>query len=111
VVVAILVCAELAAQVVGLLDFRLLEVILAAGRGLPDVDDGVGDGLLGEDICHTAVHEGDLAVVGAADDGVAVVTEGGVGAPEGAEDGVGGGDVAGLEGHLVCYLVDQSIIS
>jgi len=44
----------------------------------------------------------------AADDGVAEVPEGGVGGPEGAQDGGGGGDFAGLVNVFVCDFVDES---
>lgn len=107
-IISILVRAELPPQVVGLLHVGLLEVVLAAGRGLPDVDDGVGDGLLGDEVGDAAVHQGDLAAVRAAHDGVAVVAEGGVRRPEGAEDGGRGRDVVGLEGELVGDLVHQT---
>lgn len=87
-ILAVLVGLELAAQVVGRLVLRVLEVVLAVGAGLPDVEDGVGDGLAGQQVGDGAVHEGDAARgVGILDDGGAVVAEGGVGGPEGAEDG------------------------
>lgn len=87
-VLSILVGAELAAQVIGGLVVRVLEVVLAVGAGLPDVKDGVGDGLAGEEVGDGAVHEADLAAGGRVlDDGGAVVAEGSVGGPKGAEDG------------------------
>ena len=46
-VLAVLVGGELAAEVVGLLVLLVLEVVLAVGTGLPDVDDSAGDALLG----------------------------------------------------------------
>lgn len=98
-VFAVLVGLELAAQVVGRLVLRVLEVVLAVGAGLPDVEDGVGDGLAGQQVGDGAVHEGDAARgVGVLDDGGAVVAEGGVGGPEGAEDG-GGSRVDVALGH------------
>lgn len=105
----ILVGAELAAQVVGRLVLRVLEIVLAVGAGLPDVEDGAGDGLAGEEIGDGAVHEGDAAVgVGVLDDGGAVVAEGGVGRPEGAEDG-GRGRVDVALGHdFVGDFVDEA---
>lgn len=87
-VFAVLVGPELAAQVVGALVLGVLEVVFAVGAGLPDVEDGVGDGLAGEQVCDGAVHQGDAALgVGILDDGAAVLAEGGVGRPEGAQDG------------------------
>jgi hypothetical protein len=87
-VFAILVSPEFAAQVVGALVLGVLEVVFAVGAGLPDVEDGVGDGLAGEKVCDGAVHQGDAALgVGVLDDGAAVLAEGGVGRPEGAQDG------------------------
>lgn len=44
-VLAVLVGAELAAQVVRRLVLGVLEVVLAVGRGLPDIEDGAGDRL------------------------------------------------------------------
>lgn len=109
-VLALLVAPELSAQVVGRLVVRVLEVVLAVGRGLPDVDDGAGDGLLGVEVGDDAVHEGDLAVGGRVlDDGAAVLAEGGVGGPEGAEDGGRGGLLARLVHVLVCDLVDEGL--
>lgn len=85
---AVLVSLELAAQVVGGLVLRVLEVVFAVGAGLPDVEDGVGDGLAGQQVCDGAVHQGDAALgVGVLDDGGAIVTEGSVGRPEGTQDG------------------------
>lgn len=87
-VFAVLVGPELAAQVVGALVLGVLEVVFAVGAGLPDVEDGVGDGLAGKQVCDGAVHQGDAALgVGVLDDGGAVLAEGGVGRPEGAQDG------------------------
>lgn len=44
-IAAILLGAELAAQIVLDLILWILEVVLPVGRGFPDVDDGVGDAL------------------------------------------------------------------
>lgn len=97
VVLAIGVAAELAAQVVVDLTLWILEVVLAVGRGLPDVDDGVGDALARQRICDPAVGECDEAAGGGAhDDAVAEVAPRSVGAPEGAEDGGRGGYFARL---------------
>lgn len=46
-VLAVLVCGELSPQVVWLLVVRVLEIVLSVGTRLPDIDDGVGDALLG----------------------------------------------------------------
>lgn len=87
-VFAVLVGLELAAQIVGGLVLRVLEVVFAVGAGLPDVEDGAGDGLAGQQVGDGAVHQGDAAFgVGVLDDGAAVLAEGGVGRPEGAQDG------------------------
>lgn len=87
-VFAVLVGLELAAQVVGALVLGVLEVVFAVGAGLPDVEDGVRDGLAGEQIRDGAVHQSNAAGgVGVLDDGAAVFAEGGVGRPEGAQDG------------------------
>lgn len=87
-VAAVLVGAELAAEVVGGLVVRVLEIVLAVGAGLPDVEDGVGDGLAGDEVGDDAVHAADSALrVRVLDDGAAVITERSVGGPEGAEDG------------------------
>lgn len=109
VVVAVLVGAELAAQVVGLLVLGVLEVVLAVGRGLPDVDHDVRDRFLGDKVGDSAAHEGGLAVVRAADDVVAVFAEGGVGRPERAQDGRGGRRIvrAGFD-ELVRDFIDEA---
>lgn len=108
-VLALLVGPELAAQVVGLLVLGILEVVLAVGAGLPDVEDGAGDGLAGDEVGDGAVHEGDAALgVGVLDDGRAVVAEGGVGRPEGAEDGGGGGVDVAFGYDLVGDFVDEA---
>ena len=87
-VLALLVAPELSTQVVGRLVVGILEVVLAVGRSLPDVDDSTGNGLLGVEVGDHAVHESDLAVgSGVLNDGAAVLTEGGIGRPEGAQDG------------------------
>ncbi len=108
-VLAVLVGAKLAAQVVGGLVVRVLEVVLAVGAGLPDVEDGVGDGLAGEEVGDGAVHAADLAAGGRVlDDGGAVVAEGGVGGPEGAEDGGGGRVNVAFCDDFVCDFVDEA---
>lgn len=106
VVPAVLIGPELAAEVVVCLVLRVLEVVLAIRRRLPDVDDGVLDRLLGLEVGDDAVHERGLAGVRTVDDALAVLPEGGVGAPEGAEDGGGCRNLVRL-GHVrVRDLVD-----
>lgn len=105
-VLALGVGAELATEVVGRLVVRVLEVVLAVGGRLPDVEDGVGNGLASQEVGDGAVHQADLALrVGVLDDGVAVLTEGGVGRPEGPEDGGGGGIDVALGDDLVGDLI------
>lgn len=105
---ALLVGAELAAQVVlGLVG--VLEVVLAVGGGLPDVEDGTLDGLASLHVPEDTVHEGDLAVrVGVLDDAVTELAEGSVGRPEGAEDDVGGGGDTVFGDDLVGDLIDKA---
>lgn len=105
---ALLVGAELAAQVVlGLVG--VLEVVLAVGGSLPDVEDGALDGLAGLHVPEDTVHVGDLAVrVGVLDDAVAELAEGSVGGPEGTEDDVGGGGDTVFGDDLVGDLIDKA---
>lgn len=112
-VLAILVGAELASQVVGGLVLRVLEVILAVGGGLPDVEDGAGDGLAGQKIGDCAVHLADAAggCWGIDNDAAAEVAEGSVGGPEGAEDRGGGRVDVGLGDDLVGNLIDEAVIT
>lgn len=106
---ALLVGPELAAKVVDRLVVRVLEIVLAVGRGLPDVENGAGNGLPVVHVTHDTVHVGDLAnVMGVLDGAVAELAEGSVGRPEGAKDGGGGGRLAGLGDDLVCDLVDKA---
>lgn len=87
-VLAVLVGCEFTTQVVGGLVLRVLEVVFAVGAGLPDVEDGAGDGLAGEEIGDGAVHLAHAALgVGVLDDGAAVVAEWRIRGPEGPEDG------------------------
>lgn len=111
-VFAVLVGTELASQVVGRLVLGVLEVVLSVGAGLPDVEDGAGDGLAGQEICDGAVHLADAAGGGGGvdDDAAAEVTEGRVGRPEGPQDGGGGGVDVGLGDDLVGNLVDEPTV-
>lgn len=99
-VLALVVGLELAAQVVVRVR-RVLEVVLAVAAGLPHVEGDVGDGLVGDEVADYAVHVCDLALVRVLDDGVAELAPGGVGRPEGAQDGGGGGRVVGVFGFDV----------
>lgn len=74
-----LVCGELAPKVVGLLLLRVLEVVLSVGARLPDVDNGIGNALLGVKVADYTVHKSLLTIrMFVTDDGVAELTVGGV---------------------------------
>lgn len=105
---SVLVGGELAAQVVVGLGW-VLEIVLAVGRGLPDIEDGTGDGLAGFHVTDGTVHEGDATIgLGVLDDAVAESAEGSVGGPEGAENNVGGGGDTILSDDLVGDLIDET---
>ena len=107
-VLALVVGLELAAQVV-VAEGRVLEVVLAVAAGLPHVEGDVGDGLVGHEVADHAVHVSDLALVVVLDDRVAELAPGGVGRPEGAEDGGRGGVVVGVVGlDVVCDFGDEA---
>lgn len=110
VVVPVLVGAELAAEVVGLLVLGVLEVVFSVRGRLPDIHDGVGDGFACVEVSDAAVHQAGATVVRAAGDGVAVLTEGGVRAPEGAQDCGGCGASAAVCCHEVGDFGDQTVI-
>ncbi len=107
-ILAIGISPELPPQVVIGLVLGILEVVFAVPGGLPDVDDDAGDALPGDEVRDGAVHEGDLAAVRVLNDASAELAEGGVGAPEGAEDGGGGGEDARFRGNLVGDFVDKA---
>jgi hypothetical protein len=69
---------------------------------LPHVEGDVGDGLVSDEIADNAVHVSDLALVLVLDDRVAKLAPGGVGGPEGTEDGGGG--------RLVFGVVDWDVV-
>src|SRR5690606_35382980 len=105
-VLALVVGAELPAEIVGALVLRVLKVVLSVCRGLPDVEDGARNWLAGEEVGNSAVHQTDTPFrVRVLDDRGAELTEGGVGGPEGAEDGGGGGFDIALGDDLVGNLV------
>lgn len=86
VVFSLLVGLELATEIVVCL-FLILKVILSVGAGLPDIEDGVSDGLFSIRVHDTAVHKSNFSLVGAHDDGTTVLTERGFGAPERSQNG------------------------
>lgn len=110
-VLAVLVGPELAPQVVGRLVLRVLEVVLAVGAGLPDVEHRPRDGLARQEVRDGAVHLAHAARLGRRvdDDAAAQVAEGRVRRPEGAEDGGGGGVDVGLGDDLVGDLIDEAV--
>ena len=109
-VLALLVGLELAAEVVVGLVVGVLEVVLAVAAGLPHVEGDVGDGLVGNEVANHTVHVCDLTLVCVLDDGVAELTPGSVGRPEGTEDGGGGGVVVGvIGGDVVGNFSDKAV--
>jgi len=109
VVLAVGVATELAAQVVVDLALWVLEVVLAVGRGLPDVDDGVGDALARLRVCDLAVGECDEPARGGAHYyAFAELAPWSVWTPEGTEDGGRGGDFTRLRGYGVSDFVDEA---
>lgn len=105
---SLLVRSELAAKVVVGLG-GVLEIVLAVGRGLPDVEDGADDRLAGLHVPEDTVHESDTAIgLRVLDDAVAESAEGGVGRPEGAENDVGGRGDTVLGDDLVGDLIDET---
>lgn len=83
-VLAVLIGTEFAPEVVGALVLGVLEVVLAVGRGLPDVEDGVRDGLAGHQVADDAMHQTHAAVGSRVlDDGASILAERGVGGPKG----------------------------
>lgn len=107
-VLAVLVGSELATQVVGRLVLGVLEIVLAVGAGLPDVKDGVGDRLAGDQIADDTVHEADAAFGSRIlDNGAAVVTEWCVRRPEGTQDGRRRGVDVAFSDDLVGNFINQ----
>jgi len=84
---AVLVCAELASQVVARLVLRVEDVVFAVGAGLPHVEDGVGDALVCLCVFDYAVKECEFAVRGhVLDDAGAEIAEGDQKGPRMAEE-------------------------
>lgn len=109
-VLAILIRPELAAKVVGSLVLGVLKVVFAIGASLPDIKDSTRNGLAGQEIGDSSVHLADTTGgVRIHDDAAAVLTERGVGRPEGAEDGGGGGIDVALGNDLVCDLIHKAV--
>jgi hypothetical protein len=105
---AIRISPELPPEVIIGLILRILEVVFAVRRRLPDVNDNAWDALSGDEVGDGAVHEGDMALVRILDYAAAELAEGGIGAPEGAEDGGGGWEDAGFGGDLVGDFVNEA---
>jgi hypothetical protein len=107
---AVLVGAELAAEVVARLVLGVVGVVFAVGAGLPHVEDGVGDTLACINITDDTVEECELTILGhILDDAGAVVAEGGFGRPEGSEDARGCGSLSSVGNDLVVDLVDERL--
>lgn len=105
---SILVRGELATQVVIGLS-RVLEIVLAVGGGLPDIEDSTGDWLASFHVPNGTVHEGNATIgFGILNDAVTESAEGCIGRPEGAEDNVGGGGDAILSDNLVGDLINKT---
>ena len=75
---------------------------------MPNVDYDAWDALLGDEVGNGAVHQGDLALMRILDYAAAEFAEGRVGAPEGAENGGGGGKDARFGGDFVSDFVNQA---
>lgn len=102
--------AELAPQVVGRLVLRVLEVVAAVGRRLPDIEDGVRDSPARGEVGDGAVHPAHAAAGRRVlDDGVAELAEGGVRGPKGAGDGGGRRVDAAVRDDFVGDFVDESV--
>jgi len=104
---ALLVGPELATQVVFAL-VGVLEVVLAVGGGLPNVEDSTLDRRAGLHVSEHTMHESDLSVgVRVLDNAVAEGAEGSIGRPEGTENDVGGRSDTLIGDNLVGDLVDE----
>jgi hypothetical protein len=105
---AIRISPELPPEVIIGLILRILEVVFAVRRRLPDVNNNAWDAFLGNEVGDGSVHEGDLALVWILDYAAAELTERGIGAPERAEDGGGGREDARFGGDLVGDFINES---
>jgi hypothetical protein len=106
---AVLVGAELSAKVVARLVLWVVGVVFTVGASLPHVENGIGDALACVNVADNAVEECELAILGhVLDNAGAVVAEGGLGRPEGAEDAGGCGSLAAIGDDLVVDLVDEA---
>ena len=105
---SLLIRFELSTEVVlGLVG--VLEIVLAVGGGLPDIENGADNGSAGLHVGENTVHVGDLAIgVGVLNNAVAEGAERGIGRPEGAENDVGGGGQTLLGDDLVGDLIDEA---
>jgi hypothetical protein len=108
VILTVLISLELSPEVIIGLILRVLKVVFAVRRRLPDVNDNTWDALLGDKVGDGAVHKGDMALVWVLNYAAAELAEGGVRTPEGAEDGGGSGEDAGFGGDLVGDFIDES---
>lgn len=108
-VFAVLIGAEFAPQVVGGLIIRVLKVVLAVGRSLPDVEDGVGNRLPGDQVADDTVHQAH-ATVGSwvLDNGASIFAERSVWRPKGPEDGRRRGVDTRIRDDLVGNLVYEA---
>lgn len=107
---ALLIGLELAPEVVACLVLGVEDIVLAVGAGLPHVKGGIWDAEAGVDVLDHAVEEGHLAVLGEIlDDSGAEVAEGGLGRPEGPENGGGGGLEALVGDDLVVDFIDETM--
>lgn len=100
-VLAVLVGFELAAQVVVGLVGWVLEVVLAVAARLPEIEGYVRYGFLCREVAYYTVHICHVPFVGILDHAVAELAPGGVGGPEGPENGGGCGDVVGFACDMV----------
>lgn len=106
---AVLIGAELAAEVMTSLVLGVENVVFAVGAGLPHIEDGVGNGLASLSVRDDTVEESELSIRWhVLDDAGTKLAEWGIGGPERSEDGRGGrvNTVRGL--NLVVDLIDET---
>lgn len=85
-------------------------IVFAICRRLPHVEDSVGDSGMGVGVEDSSVEVCELSVGGhVLHDGGAEVAEGGVGGPEGAENGGGGGGEVVFGYDFVVDFVDEAV--